>query len=106
MKPLPVFPVLAALAAACANVDHSNLPSVQSECVYTVDGTASAADLQQTLNDILEGRIDPCAGAVSDLSSRSLELVRIDRSADTDNRSMFRLVFHFSNPDFRPVNEP
>ena len=105
MKPLSAFAFLI-LAAACANVDHSNAPSVQSECVYSVDGNATAAELQQAVNDVLEGRIDPCAGAVSDLSSRSVELVRIDRSVDADNRPMFRLVFHFSNPDFQPLNEP
>jgi hypothetical protein len=106
MKPLSVLAVLAALAAACANVDPSSARSVQSECVYSVDGNASAADLQQAVNDILEGRIDPCGGAVSDSSSRSADLVRIDRSVDADNRPVFRLVFHFSNSDFRPVNEP
>jgi hypothetical protein len=106
MKRLSAFAVLLPLVAACANVDHSNAPSVQSECVYSLNGAASAAELQQAVNDVLERRIDPCAGAVSDLSSRSIDLVRIDQERDADNRPMFRLVFHLSNPDFRPVNEP
>jgi len=106
MKPLSAVAVLIALATACDNVAHGNASSIQSECVYSLSGTATAADIQQAVNDVLERRIDPCSGAVADLSSRSIDLVRIDRGVDADNRPTFRLVFHFSNPDFRPVNEP
>jgi hypothetical protein len=105
MKTLSAFAFLL-LAAACANTDPSAASSVQSECVYSLSGDASAADLQQAVNDVLERRIDPCGGAVSDVGSRSIDLVRIDRSEDGEGRPMFRLVFHFSSLDFRPTNEP
>jgi hypothetical protein len=105
MKTLCAFAFLF-LAAACANVDAGGTSSVQSECVYSLSGNASAAELQQAVNDVLERRIDPCAGAVSDLSSRAIELVRIDHGRDADDQPTFRLVFHFSNPDFKPTNEP
>jgi hypothetical protein len=87
---------LLSLLAACGGSTASNGRSVQTSCSLTLRANATAAEIQLAVNDVLEGRRDPCAGAVTNLRSRQIELERIEDAFDTDNQRVFTLVFRIA----------
>jgi hypothetical protein len=92
MKTFAKLSVLFPLLAACGGATSANSRATDTECSLSLRANATALEVQQAVNDVLEGRIDPCAGAV-DLRSTNVSLERIDRSRDTDDQSVFTLVF-------------
>src|SRR4051812_6436249 len=92
MKTFAKLAVLFPLLAACGGATSANSRATDTECSLSLRVNATALEVQQAVNDVLEGRIDPCGGAV-DLRSTNVSLERIDRSHDTDDQSVFTLVF-------------
>lgn len=93
MKTLAKLSVLFPLVAACGGATSANLRATETQCSLSLRANATALEVQQAVNDVLEGRMDPCGGAVSDLRSRNISLERIDAGRDTDDRQVFTLVF-------------
>jgi len=96
--------VLLPLAAACGGygTSNTNARSVETECSLTLRQDATAAELKQAVNAVLDGSLDPCGGAVKDLRARNVALERIDHAIDVDNHSVFTLVFRVSGNEFGP----
>jgi hypothetical protein len=96
MKTLAKLAVLFPLVAACGGVTSANFRETETQCSLALRANSTAVEVQQAVNDVLEGRMDPCGGAISDLRSRNVSLERIDAGRDTDNQSVFTLVFRVS----------
>ena len=92
--------VLFPLVAACGGSGtSSNAKSVaETECSLTLRADATAAEMRQAVNDVLDGVVDPCGGAVQDLRSRNISLQRIDHDVD----GAFTLVFRVSGNELGP----
>jgi hypothetical protein len=99
-----LFPVL----LACGGATHSDqrAAAFQTSCSMALHANATAADVQQAVNDVLAYRLDACGGAVSDLRSYKIELERIDDEVDAGNQRRFVLVFRVYREDFKPLNTP
>ena len=96
MKTLAKLSVLLPLVAACGGATSSNFHAAETQCSLALRANATSVEVQQAVNDVLEGRMDPCGGAVTDLRSRNVSLERIDSGFDTDNSRVFTLVFRVS----------
>jgi hypothetical protein len=92
MKTFAKLAVVFPLLAACGGATSANSRATETECSLALRASATAVEVQQAVNDVLEGRIDPCGGAV-ELRSSNVSLARIDRSNDVDDQSVFTLVF-------------
>ena len=94
--------VLFPLVAACGGATSTNAKAAETQCSMSLHAGATAAELRQAVNDVLDGAVDPCGGAVGDLRSRSISLERID-VLDVDNHSVFTLVFRVSGNEWGPI---
>ncbi len=99
MKTLIASVALVSMLAACGGNTSANGRATETSCSLTLRANASASEIQMAVNDVLEGRLDPCAGAVTNLRSRQISLERIEDALDTDNQRVFTLVFRIGNAD-------
>ena len=99
MKTLAKLSVLFPLLVACGGATSANFRASETQCSLALRANASAVEVRQAVNDVLEGRMDPCGGAVADLQSRNVSLERIDAERDTDNQQLFTLVFRVASND-------
>jgi hypothetical protein len=95
MKTLLTSVALLPLLIACESATHSNARAMRSECSMTLRAS-SATQLQRAVNSVLEGELDACSGAVTNLRSRQVALARIDETIEADNQRLFTLVFSIS----------
>jgi hypothetical protein len=96
--------VLIPLLVGCGGNTSSNGRAVQTSCSLTLRANATAAEVQTAVNAVLEGKIDPCGGAVTNLNSRMIELERIEDAFDTDNQRFLTLVFRVSGQEMGPYS--
>ena len=99
-----LFATLFVLAAACGGTQPkaSQHSSDLVVCTYEMAASASAADVQQAIDDVNAGALDPCTGSTSSASSwESAVLDRIDLDEVT---GAFRLRFKLR--DYKRFNEP
>lgn len=83
-----VIPVLTALAAACGqDVEQRNDQAV--ECSVRVPANADA--IRVALQQVADGTLDPCSGALTQASQYSAELGHIDPEDGSD--AFVRMVF-------------
>jgi hypothetical protein len=95
MKILSKLAVLLPLLAACGGATtHNDLRQSEMQCSLSLAANSSALQVQKTVNDVSEGLVDPCSGAVADLRSMDISLQRID--TDPDSKELV-LVFRVSN---------
>ena len=99
MKTLIASVALVSMLAACGGNTSANGRATETSCSLTLRANASASEIQMAVNDVLESRLDPCAGAVTNLRSRQISLERIEDALDTDNQRVFTLVFRIGNAD-------
>ena len=99
MKTVIASVALISMLAACGGSTAANGRATETSCSLTLRANATAAEIQLAVNDVLEGRRDPCAGAVTNLRSRQVQLERIEDALDTDSQHVFTLVFRIGGGD-------
>jgi len=90
--------VLLPVLAGCGVSTAANQQLLETSCSLALQAQATAQDVQQAVNAVLAGEVDPCAGAVSHLQLARLELERIDQIQAGSARPVLSLVFRvFAN---------
>lgn len=77
-----VIAAVTALAAACGGQDAQERNVQAVECSLKVANNAQA--IQLALQQVADGQLDPCSGALTDAGRYSAELGRIDRTDGSD----------------------
>ena len=91
-----VIAVVTALASACGGQDGQERSDQAVECSVKVAANAEAIRL--ALQQVADGTIDPCAGALSEASRYSAELGRIDPEDGSDAYVRMVFVMRLRNP--------
>ena len=96
MKILSKLAVVLPLLAACGGAPTQNdFRQSEMQCSLSLSASSNALQVQQAVNDVNEGLRDPCAGAVENVHSMDISLVRIDTDPDTKELVLLFRVSRF-----------
>ena len=96
MKILSKLVVVLPLLAACGGAPtHNDFRQSEMQCSLSLSASSNDLQVQQAVNDVNEGRLDPCAGAVENVHSMDISLVRIDTDPGTKELVLLFRVSRF-----------
>src|SRR5207245_1974292 len=83
------------LAAGGGAPTQNDCRQSEMQCSLSLSASSNALQVQQAVNDVNEGLRDPCAGAVENVHSMDISLVRIDTDPDTKELVLLFRVSRF-----------
>lgn len=90
MKTFGKFAALIPLLAACGGAaPRANFNETQ--CSTALRVNATSVEVRQAVNDVLDGRVDPCDGAATGFRANNVSLERIDMDAQRALTLVFRV---------------
>ena len=99
-----VIAVLTALAAACGGQESQERNDQAVECSLKVAANADA--IRVALQQVADGTIDPCSGALTEANRYSAELGRIDPDDASDGYVRMVFAMRLRNPTAPRTDRP